>query len=622
MAQYPKEYSGFTFLDTTNNAMKKLIILLLSIMCVHAQAQVNNHSYGQPKEATYNHIDWKAKVDFERQMIQAEAVYQLKVTAQADQLVLDVKNLQVEAVMVDDVNAVWQVGKADPILGAPLVIAITPKSKKVKVVYSTTQQSDALLWVEGEKPFLFTQSQAILARTWIPCQDQPALRFTYNAKVEVPSDLLALMSARNPQKIQEGKSGLTKVYEFVQSKPIPSYLLALAVGDIAFQPISARAGVYATPDILASAAKELEDLEKMIVAAEKLYGPYQWERYDVLILPAAFPFGGMENPMLTFATPTILAGDKSLVSLIAHELAHSWSGNLVTNETWNDFWLNEGFTVYFEFRIMEELYGYEVSEMLAALAVQDLYSTIAELHPDDTRLKLKLDERDPDDGMNDIAYNKGYWFLRTIEERVGREKFDRFLKNYFSQYAFKVMNTEQFIEIIRTQLLDPGNYRYIAPEGWIYEAGVPKNAYPIVSDRIEKVDQWVEAYQLDPSMMKNMPWKAWMYQEQYRFLTKVKFKSLDEFKAFDDQWKVSRTGNKEILFAWILQTIEMGDRSKESLAVLNQFLSSVGRRKFISPLYKSLKVHGRKSEAVKYMEKYEKTYHAVTRQTVWGILNE
>ena len=602
--------------------MRNLLFILFSFMCIHTKAQVNNHSYGKPQEASYNHLDWKAKVDFVRQIISAEATYQLKVTAQAQHLILDVKNLQIEKVTVDDQPAVWQVGKSDPILGAPLTVAIAPKSKKVKVVYSTTENSDALLWVEGKKPFLFTQSQAILARTWIPCQDQPSLRFTYSAQVEVPSDLLALMSARNPQKMQEGKSGSTKVYTFEQPKPIPSYLLALAVGDIAFQPISARAGVYATPDIIQSAAKELEDLEKMILAAEKLYGPYQWERYDVLILPAAFPFGGMENPMLTFATPTILAGDKSLVSLIAHELAHSWSGNLVTNETWNDFWLNEGFTVYFEFRIMEELYGYEVSEMLAALAVQDLYSTIEELHPDDTRLKLKLDDRDPDDGMNDIAYNKGYWFLRTIEERVGREKFDRFLKNYFTQNAFKTMNTERFIEIIRTQLLDPGNYRYIGPDEWIYEAGVPKNAYPITSERIEKVDQWVEAYQLDPSMMKNMPWKEWMYQEQYRFLTKVKFKSVDALHDFDAQWHVSKTGNKEILFAWLLQTIEMGDRSKESITVLNQFLSSVGRRKFISPLYKSLKVHGRQPEAVKYMEQYEKTYHAVTRQTVWGILKD
>jgi leukotriene-A4 hydrolase len=602
--------------------MKNVILFLISLMCIDAKGQVNNHSYGKPQEASYNHLDWNAKVDFDRQVISAEAIYQLKVTAQAQHLILDVRHLQIEAVLVDDQTAIWQVGKLDPILGAPLTISITPKSKKVKVVYSTTESSDALLWVEGKNPFLFTQSQAILARTWIPCQDQPALRFTYSAKVEVPAHLLALMSARNPQKIQEGKSGKTRVYSFEQPKPIPSYLMALAVGDIAFKPISDRAGVYATPDILPSAAKELEDLEKMIQAAEKLYGPYQWERYDVLILPAAFPFGGMENPMLTFATPTILAGDKSLVSLIAHELAHSWSGNLVTNETWNDFWLNEGFTVYFEFRIMEELYGYEVSEMLAALAVQDLYSTIEELHPDDTRLKLKLDERDPDDGMNDIAYNKGYWFLRTIEERVGREKFDRFLKNYFTQHAFKVMNTEQFIEIIRTQLLDPGNYRYIGADQWIYEAGVPKNAYPIVSERIEKVDQWVEAYQLDVGMMKNMPWKEWMYQEQYRFLTKVKFKSLEDLKAFDVQWKVSSTGNKEILFAWILQTIEMGDRSKESTQVLTQFLSTVGRRKFISPLYKSLKVHGRQPEAVKYMEQYEKTYHAVTRQTVWGFLKE
>jgi aminopeptidase N len=600
--------------------MKKIILLFLFAMCLHAHAQVNNHSYGTSSETSYNHITWNAKVDFNKQVLVAEAIYQLKVTAQSKQLILDSKNLKIEQVWVDDQPAVWQLGKSDGLLGAPLTIAVTPKSKAVKVSYVTTDKSDALLWVEGKKPFLFTQSQAILARTWIPCQDQPSLRFTYDANVEVPSDLLALMSARNPQKIQEGKSGKTKIYHFEQPKPIPGYLMALAVGDITFKPISNRAGVYATPDMIDMASKELVDLEKMIVAAEKLYGPYQWERYDVLILPAAFPFGGMENPMLTFATPTILAGDKSLVSLIAHELAHSWSGNLVTNETWNDFWLNEGFTVYFEFRIMEELYGHEVSEMLAALAVQDLYATMHELQPEDTRLKLKLEDRDPDDGMNDIAYNKGYWFLRTMEERVGREKFDRFLKNYFSKYAFKGMNTEHFIEILKTDVLDPGNYRYIQPEVWVYDEGIPKNACFISSDRIEKVDQWVEAYELDPTMMKKMPWKEWMYQEQYRFLTNVKFKSVDQLRDFDAQWQVSKTGNKEILFAWIIQTIEVGDRSKESIQVLNQFLSTVGRRKFISPLYKSLKQHKRKEEAVKYMQQYEKVYHAVTRQTVWSIL--
>ncbi len=602
--------------------MKKLIIFLFIAMCVHVHAQVNNHSFGVPSETTYNHITWNAKVDFSKQIIVADATYQLKVTAQSKQLILDCKNLVIEQVLVDGEPAAWQLGKADPLLGSPLTIAVTPKSKSVKVSYVTTNQSDALLWVEGKKPFLFTQSQAILARTWIPCQDQPSLRFTYDANVEVPADLLALMSARNPQKIQEGKSGKTKIYHFEQPKPIPSYLMALAVGDIVFKPISERAGVYATPDMIDVASKELVDLEKMIVAAEKLYGPYQWERYDVLILPAAFPFGGMENPMLTFATPTILAGDKSLVSLIAHELAHSWSGNLVTNETWNDFWLNEGFTVYFEFRIMEELYGHEVSDMLATLAVQDLYATIHELQPEDTRLKLKLEDRDPDDGMNDIAYNKGYWFLRTMEERVGREKFDRFLKNYFSKYSFKVMNTERFLEILKSDLLDPGSYRYIQPEVWVYDEGIPRNACFIGSDRIQKVDEWVEAYELDATMMKTMPWKEWMYQEQYRFLSKVKFKSVDQLHEFDAVWHVSQTGNKEILFAWIVQTIETGDRSKASVEVLKQFLGSVGRRKFISPLYKSLKTHGRQEEAVQYMKMYEKVYHAVTRQTVWGILNE
>ncbi|MBL0317256.1 MAG: hypothetical protein IPP69_16430 [Flavobacteriales bacterium] len=301
----------------------------------------------------------------------------------------------------------------------------------VEIDYKTSPDAEALLWVEGEKPFLFTQSQAILARTWVPCQDSPGVRITYNADVTVPSDLMALMSAENPQqKSSDGK------YHFKMDQPIPSYLMALAVGDVVFREIGPRTGVYAIPSLADAAANEFSDMQKMVDEAEKLYGSYVWGRYDLLILPPAFPFGGMENPKLTFATPTIIAGDKSLVSLVAHELAHSWSGNLVTNSTWDDFWLNEGFTVYFEQRIMEAVYGRERSEMLATLSRQDLDATIADIstseHPEDSKLKLALEGRSPDDGMTDIAYNKGYFFLRLIEETVGRERFDKFLKVFYN----------------------------------------------------------------------------------------------------------------------------------------------------------------------------------------------
>jgi len=595
----------------------KWIPLILTIVCTHIKAQVINHSYAHPDKVGYQHLHWRAKVNFQSQCIEATATYDLK-PHDDHPLILDTKGLEIQQVKSDGVVVPYELGKTeDPILGRPLIIQVKYSVKQVSVTYKTTAASEALLWVEGDSPFLFTQSQAILARSWIPCQDLPALRFTYSADVEVPNGLMALMSASNAQQKWAAKKGsATVVYHFEQKRNIPSYLMALAVGNIEFAPISHRCGVYAVPDQLDVAKSELEDLEKMVVAAERLYGPYQWDRYDVLILPAAFPFGGMENPMLTFATPTILAGDKSLVSLIAHELAHSWSGNLVTNETWDDFWLNEGFTVYFEFRIMEELYGKEVSEMLAALSIQDLYQTMEELAPVDTHLKLHLKDRNPDDGMNDVAYNKGYWLLRTIEERVGRPKMDAFLKNYFTHHAFGVMNTERFLALAKKDLMDPGNYRFIAPEAWIYQPGVPENAYPIVSQKILETDDWIARCNANDEGMKQLPWKEWSYQQQYRFLTNWQCPSADKLNEFNQRFGVSKTGNSEILFAWLMMCIQMSVWDDANEQVMSHFLGSVGRRKFIAPLYKAMIKALQRDRALGYFNRYQQTYHAVTRNTI------
>ena len=421
--------------------------------------RMDSHSYAKPDQAVVKHLDLELDVDFDNHQISAVAHWTID-NLGADTIFFDTDGLLIEKVVLDDrVKSTFFLGERDEILGQELAVMIQPSTKKVSIHYQTSEEAKALQWLDPQQtndknhPFLFTQSQAILARTWIPCQDSPGIRYTYTATVKVPTDLMAVMSADNPtERAEDG------VYAFTMDQPIPSYLMALAVGDIAFSSVSERTGIYAEPGMINKAMYEFADMETMVQKAEELYGPYAWGRYDLIVLPPSFPFGGMENPKLTFATPTILAGDRSLVALVAHELAHSWSGNLVTNKTWDDFWLNEGFTVYFEIRIMEAVYGKEYAEMIASISYQDMndddVAEIVKENKADTHLKLHLEGRNPDDGMTSIAYDKGYHFLRLCEETLGREKWDSFLKDYFQSHQFQVMDTETFVELLATELTD------------------------------------------------------------------------------------------------------------------------------------------------------------------------
>ena len=563
-------------------------------------------------DARVSHLHWTANVNVETHIISANATFDFVAEKGAKQISFDTKDLNIEWVKVNGRKAFFSMDEVKPFLGQALHVEIKDTDNQVSIQYTTSPNAEALLWVEKENelPFLFSQSQAILARTWIPCQDSPSVRFTYSADVTVPKELMALMSAENPQvKSPDGK------YHFEMKQRIPSYLLALAVGDVAFKSLSENTGVYATADMLELAHNEFSDMPGMVKAAEDLYGPYAWERYDVLVLPGAFPFGGMENPRLTFATPTILAGDKSLVSLIAHELAHSWSGNLVTNATWNDFWLNEGFTVYFEQRIMESLYGKAKAEMLATLARQDLNATLAELPAEDTHLKLALENRNPDDGMNDIAYNKGYFFLRTIEEKIGREKFDAFLKNYFQSHAFGVMTTEGFIDILTTELLTKEQADAIGIDEWIYSAGLPANTAVVQSAELEKVDELRLKWEGDEIKNSDLPWNNWSYQERYRFLSNVNYNlSLTKIQSLDESFHISKIGNSEVLFAWLMLSIQT--KNEAVFADLATFLEKVGRRKFVAPLYEALENNGYHVTALSIYAHCRGNYHAVTQNTV------
>ena len=563
-------------------------------------------------DARVSHLHWTANVNVETHIISANATFDFVAEKGAKQISFDTKDLNIEWVKVNGRKAFFSMDEVKPFLGQALHVEIKDTDNQVSIQYTTSPNAEALLWVEKENelPFLFSQSQAILARTWIPCQDSPSVRFTYSADVTVPKELMALMSAENPQvKSPDGK------YHFEMKQRIPSYLLALAVGDVAFKSLSENTGVYATADMLELAYNEFSDMPGMVKAAEDLYGPYAWERYDVLVLPGAFPFGGMENPRLTFATPTILAGDKSLVSLIAHELAHSWSGNLVTNATWNDFWLNEGFTVYFEQRIMESLYGKARAEMLATLARQDLNATLAELPAEDTHLKLALENRNPDDGMNDIAYNKGYFFLRTIEEKIGREKFDAFLKNYFQSHAFGFMTTEGFIDILTTELLTKEQADAIGIDEWIYSAGLPANTAVVQSAELEKVDELRLKWEVDEIKNSDLPWNNWSYQERYRFLSNVNYNlSLTKIQSLDESFHISKIGNSEVLFAWLMLSIQA--KNEAVFADLATFLEKVGRRKFVAPLYEAMENNGYHVTALSIYAHCRGNYHAVTQNTV------
>ena len=585
------------------------------------------HSYAKPNEVMATHLDLDIKVNFEKKRISGSATYDLDNKTGGEKVIFDTRNLDILEVEGGEGDSLsFSIGDADPVMGAPLEIKIKATTKAVKIKFATRPGAAALQWLEpqqtaGKKqPFLFTQSQAILARTWLPCQDGPGMRFTYEAKVRVPEGLLAMMSATNPTELSDdGK------YKFKMEQPIPAYLMALAVGDVRFKEVGPRTGVYAEPSLLDQSVYEFADMEKMLTAAEELYSAYRWERYDLIVLPPSFPFGGMENPRLTFATPTILAGDRSLTSLVAHELAHSWSGNLVTNANWNDFWLNEGFTVYFERRIMEKLYGADYADMLAVLGHQDLTGTLEELGSDnpDTKLKLALQGRDPDDGMTDIAYEKGNALLRSIEMAVGRAKFDEFLKTYFESHAFGTMTTEGFVTYINKELIR-GNKDVedeIMLDKWIYEPGIPAGYPEPVSERFDAVDTELGDWSLGVEAAELKGTKEWSTHEWLRFLRGIpEGASTEQLADLDAAFKFTNSGNSEILGEWFLHVIKAD--YKPGYDSLEKFLIKVGRRKFLKPLYKALAATPEGKERGKAIyAKARGNYHSVSTGTIDEILD-
>lgn len=609
------------------------VALFLSTACsqkeikqTHTMFEKDIHSFANPNDVVVKHLSLNLTVDFATQKLSGTATLTIENKIGSSELHLDANNLNIEKITLDDgSNALFLLEGAVKYLGSDLKVEIKPTTKKVEITYSTSKDALALQWLDakqtagGKYPFLFTQSQAILARTWIPLQDSPGIKFTYDATITCPKDLMAVMSASNDtQKHSDG------IYRFEMPQPIPSYLMALAIGDFTYHKYNDICGVYAEPVLIEKAANEFVDLPKMISSAEELYGKYAWGRYDVLVLPPSFPFGGMENPRVTFATPTIIAGDRSLVSLVAHELAHSWSGNLVTNATWNDFWLNEGFTVYFETRIMEKIYGRDYADMLTLLSLNELKITVKEMGDTnaDTKLYLNLKDRDPDDGVTDIAYQKGRFFLTSIENSIGREKWDAFLNKYFTEHSFQSMDTKHFLAYLDKELIkdDSALKKKINADEWIYAPGLPASCPVIKSTELEKAAAAAREFKSGktPSQLDTKNWTThhWLY-----FLRNIgDTLTIEKMKMLDADFGFTQSGNSEILCDWLQLSVR--NHYDAAYPAMEKFLMSVGRRKFIVPIYKLLAADKTLKEKAKQIYLNARPgYHAVASSTLDEVLH-
>ena len=607
------------------------------------------HSFARPAEARVRHVGLDLTVDFTTRTLSGTATLAIDRAAHGDTLVLDTRDLEIEAVEAATAppttpprlattdlawtTTTWQLGSLHPVLGRPLTIALPPDVNVVRVRYRTSPDSTGLQWLTPEQtadhaaPFLYTQSQAIHARSWVPVQDSPGVRITFDARIAAPAPTRPVMAAE-ALALETGPEGQVH-HRFALDQSIPPYLLALAVGRLESASTGPRTGVWAEPSLIKRASAEFADMEAMLTATERQFGPYRWGRYEVLVLPPAFPFGGMENPRVTFVTPTILAGDRSLVALIAHELAHSWSGNLVSNATWRDLWLNEGFTVYIERRILEAVYGAERAEIEAVLGRQHLEGELAAMadRPGDQVLHVELAGRDPDDVFSDVPYEKGYLLLRRIEEAYGRPAFDSFVQRWFSEHAFSSRTTDEFKSFLRGALLAPQpplpGQTLPDLDRWLTSPGLLPDAPQPRSAALEKVAADAIAVARGQFAPKKLDTRGYGPMHWIYFLRALPLTEVDAVRvlgAVDAAFHFTDSSNNEVLGEWLILTSAHDYRAAD--VRLERFLLSVGRRKYLTPIYGALqRTAGGQQIARAVYPRARPGYHAITRRTLDALLD-
>jgi leukotriene-A4 hydrolase len=585
-------------------------------------ARIDPHSYFDTDQPRAKHVRLRWQVDFHTQQLTGNATLVFE-TPSAGRLDLDSKGLTITSVQTPTGrNVPYALGEDEPILGRRLQLQLPAQTSEVTIAYRTSPEALALQWLDpaqtaGKRyPFLFSQCQAIHARTLVPLQDTPRARLTYDAEVTVPEPLTAVMSAA-PCGQRSGAGGRT--FAFTMPQPIPPYLLALAVGHLESRELSPRSRIWAEPETVEAAAYEFADVEAMLARAEALFGPYVWERYDMLVLPPSFPYGGMENPRMTFLTPTVLAGDRSLVDVVAHELAHAWTGNLVTNATMEHFWLNEGFTTWAERRILAALHGDDVEVLAWAIGQHELEAAIARFGIDSplTRLRTQLRGIDPDDAFSTIPYEKGARFVVVLERAVGRERFEQFLRDYMHHFRFQSITTEEFLQFLDAQL--PGTAEQVLARQWLYETGMPPNAPVFTSAQLNELRSLAQAWTAGarPTAAQLQQWGP---REVLVFLQHLP-RELDHASLawLEAQLQLTGRGNYEILVEWL--TIAAGSDYEPVFGRIREVLTQVGRMKFLRPLFIALGKHARTQQLGREIyATAQATYHSLSRRVIEAVM--
>jgi leukotriene-A4 hydrolase len=584
---------------------------------------IDPHSYADLGQGRIKHIDFQIHVDFNKHCLQVQAVYTLDQPIEGS-FFMDTSDLNVLEVHSNDKKIFWEMDESDPLLGERLHLHGLNGISSFSINLTTSPGASALQWLEahqtsGERhPFLYSQCQSINARSIFPCQDTPSVRFTYTADVWVAPPLTAVMAAARRGSQMDGDMNC---FNFHMPQPIPSYLFALAVGNLTFRELGPRCGIFSEPEIIDAAAWEFAENETKIIEAEKLFGPYVWERYDILVLPPSFPYGGMENPRLTFLSPIFLLGDRSETMIVTHELAHAWTGNLVTNATWEDFWLNEGWTTFAHTRITEAIEGRDYAQFRTALARirmlkdMDRFGMTSPL----TCLWFPMQGLHPDEIFSSIPYHKGNAFLMQLEETVGREAFDAFIKKYINTFRFRSITTAAFVEFMKEEL--PLAASKVDFQKWLYRPGFPEDAPSLKSfiydDVSEKAEAFVKGERLQSGEIKD--WKPDQIQLFLQLLPeRISFEDCSYLEQLFDIHERTAAATLSAFY-----TLSVRSGYQNVLPGIEHFVATIGRHFLVSPVLRAMtQSDWARNKARPIFERYRSRHHPITVNYLDKILTE
>ena len=611
----------------------------------HVHSDMDPNSFANLNEVVVTDYALNLQVDFERKVLKGSVTLQLNaITGQYTRLCCDTRDLTVVSVVDAKGNALtWKMGETHEAFGTALEITLL-SAESVTISYETSPTSTAIQWLApsqtsgGSHPYLFTQCQAIHARSMLPCQDSPSVKATYSASVTVPAGLTALMSALSTVNAPNAANAATQgesttTFTFNQPVRMPSYLMALAVGNLTSARLSERCAVWCEPELLEACAYEFAETEKYLKAAEDLLGPYVWGRYDLLCLPGSFPYGGMENPCLTFVTPTLLAGDRSLANVVAHEIAHSWTGNLVGPTNWEHFWLNEGFTVFCERKILERA-GHVDVPLHWEVGYKHLEADVERYSENSpfTALVQHLEGIDPDDAFSSVPYERGSLLLRTIEGILGVEAMEQWLRTWIDGHKGQAVTTAMFVDHIKAATGDA--LTSFPFDAWFSQPGMPTSLMrPLDSTQSQELQAAARSFctqaaggEADIPQSLLAAWSEWSSLQRTFFLdclldgVKAAASSSSSFspsllEAMAQQLGLATSQNMEICYRWG----EIGIACEWSgiFPTVRRVLTTQGRMKFTRPLYRSL-YHSTmgKTLAVELFREHENFYHSICHKMV------